>query len=121
MRWGLVGFIILCNACSDLMNTLGMRQHGKVTDLAPEGVARLLHEVLKNRYTVAGITAMAISFFALMSLLSLARVSFAVPATAGSFLLETVLAKMILKEDVHWQRWVGASVVACGVALLALP
>jgi uncharacterized membrane protein len=48
-------------------------------------------------------------------------VSFAVPATAGSIVLETVLAKLILKEDVRWQRWFGAVVVACGVALLALP
>ena len=36
-------------------------------------------------------------------------------------LLETALARVILKEEVDWQRWVGATVVACGVGLLALP
>jgi drug/metabolite transporter (DMT)-like permease len=103
------------------MNTLGMRRNGRVYDLAPKGIARLIRALAHNRYVLGGIAAMAIAFFALMALLSIANVSFAVPATAGSFLLETVLAKLILKEDIHWQRWLGASVVACGVALLALP
>jgi drug/metabolite transporter (DMT)-like permease len=119
-KWLLVGIIVSCNACGDLMNTLGMRRNGKVTDLAPSGIARLVRSLARNKYVIGGIAAMAVSFFALMSLLSIANVSFAIPATAGSFLIETALAKLILKEDVRWQRWLGASVVACGVALLAL-
>ena len=35
-------------------------------------------------------------------------------------LLETVLAKYILKEQIGWQRWVGASVVGCGVLLVTI-
>ncbi len=120
-KWYLVGIIIACNACGDIMNTLGMRRYGKVESLAPRGVAALLHSLAKNRYVIGGIAAMAISFFALLSLLSMANVSFAVPATAGSFLLEAGLAKIVLKEEVHWRRWLGASVVALGVGFLALP
>jgi drug/metabolite transporter (DMT)-like permease len=120
-RWYLVGVIILCNAGADLMNTLGMRRNGKVTDLAPEGIAKLFSALARNGYVIVGIAAMAAAFFALLSLLSIARVSFAVPATAGGFLIETVLAKVVLKEDVRWQRWVGGLVVSGGVCLLALP
>jgi drug/metabolite transporter (DMT)-like permease len=120
-KWGLVGIIMLCNAGGDLMNTLGMRRNGRVYDLAPKGIVRLISALARNRYVLGGIAAMAIAFFALMALLSIANVSFAVPATAGSFLVETALAKLILREEVNWQRWLGASVVACGVALLALP
>jgi uncharacterized membrane protein len=54
-----------------------------------------------------------------MTLLSVADVSFAVPATAASFVLETAMAKVILKEHIGARRWVGASLVACGVALLS--
>jgi uncharacterized membrane protein len=43
-----------------------------------------------------------------------------VPATAGSYVLETVLAKYVLQEPVTMERWAGASLVACGVALLSL-
>lgn len=112
---------MLCNAAADLMDTAGMHQHGKVRDFGPSGIARLMGSLMRNRYILGGIVANAVGFFTTMSLLSLATVSFAIPASAGGFVLETALAKIILKEDVHWQRWVGATVVACGVALLALP
>jgi drug/metabolite transporter (DMT)-like permease len=56
-----------------------------------------------------------------MSLLSIAPVSFAIPATASSFLFETILGKIILKESVHWRRWIGAMLIALGVSLLVLP
>ncbi len=121
MKWALVGAIVLCNACGDLLNTLGMRRHGKVNDFAPGGFLRLVLALSRNPYIAGGIAAMAVSFFALLSLLSVAEVSFAIPATAASFLVETALARFVLKEAVHWQRWLGACVVACGVALLALP
>jgi uncharacterized membrane protein len=63
---------------------------------------------------------MTVSFFAFIALLSVADLSFAVPATAASYVLETVLAKYLLKEPVALGRWAGASLVACGVALLSL-
>jgi drug/metabolite transporter (DMT)-like permease len=121
VKWILVGFIILCNAAGDLLNTYGMRRNGPVEEFDPRGLVRLIRSLRKNIYVIGGVSAMAASFFALMALLSIANVSFAVPATAGSFLLETVLAKIILKEEVHWQRWMGAVVVMLGVGLLALP
>jgi drug/metabolite transporter (DMT)-like permease len=119
-KWFLVALIVACNACGDLLNTAGMRRHGEVNDLRPTGIARLLRRLVRNGYVLGGIFFMAVAFFALLSLLSIAEVSFAVPATASSFLIETILAKLILREDVHWQRWLGASLVVCGVALLAL-
>jgi len=45
--------------------------------------------------------------------------SFAVPATAITFVAETILAKFLLKERVNALRWAGASLVICGVALVS--
>ena len=39
--------------------------------------------------------------------------------TAITYVLETILARYILKETITWVRWTGAYLVACGVALLA--
>ena len=55
-----------------------------------------------------------------MKLLSIADLSFAVPVNAASVVLETVLARLLLKETVNPLRWAGAFCVACGVALLAV-
>ena len=120
-QWILVAIIVACNAVADLLNTVGMRHHGEVTDLRPEGVLTLFHSLFRNKYVLGGSLAMAVSFFSLVSLLSIAPVSFAVPATAASFVIETILAKFLLKEAVHWKRWLGAVLVGFGVALLARP
>lgn len=120
MRWVLVMVIVGCNATGDLLNAFGMRQQGRVRDFHISGLRRLLHALRHNRYVIGGVAAMAVAFFALLSLFSIADLSFAVPATAASYLLETILAKLILKEDVRWQRWLGACMVAAGVGLLSL-
>ena len=120
MKWILVLIIVACNTVGDLLNAFGMRRHGHVRDFHPNGLRRLLRSLARNIYVIGGIAAMAVSFFALLSLLSIAELSFAIPATSASYLFETVLAKYILKEDIHWQRWMGACLVAGGVALLSL-
>ena len=120
-KWFLVGVIVACNACADLMSTAGMRHYGKVDHLNPSGVGRLVRALARNWCVIGGVVANAVGFFTFMSLLSIAEVSFAVPATAASFVLETALAKLILREDVHWRRWLGAVAITLGVALLALP
>jgi drug/metabolite transporter (DMT)-like permease len=112
--------IVACNATGDLLNSFGMRRQGEVRDFHASGLRLLLRAIVHNRFVIGGITAMAVAFFALLSLLSIANLSFAVPATAASYLIETILSKVILKEDVHWQRWLGAIMVAGGVGLLSL-
>jgi drug/metabolite transporter (DMT)-like permease len=120
MRWGLVGIIVLCNTFGDVLNTMGMKRHGEVDDLRPRHLLHLAWRILRNHYVLGGLACLALSFFALLALLSISNVSFAVPATAIGYLLETLLAKYILKEDIHWRRWAGASLVAFGVLLISL-
>jgi bacterial/archaeal transporter family protein len=120
VKWLLLLIIVLSNTVGDVLNAFGMRRQGKVRDFHPSALPRLLRLISRNFYVLGGIAAMAVGFFALLSLLSIADLSFAIPATSASYLFETVLAKFVLKEDVHWQRWLGASLVACGVGLLSL-
>lgn len=119
MKWFLVGLIVACNACGDLLNTAGMKRHGEVHHFTPRALGKLAGALSRNPYVIGGMVNMAIGFFALMSLLSIADLSFAVPATAISYLVETLLAKLLLKEHVDWKRWTGAMLVAGGVVLLA--
>jgi drug/metabolite transporter (DMT)-like permease len=120
VKWLLVLLIICCNTVADILNTHGMKRHGEVYDFGLHGIRRLVAALVRNRYVVGGIAVSAISFVALLRLLAIANLSFAIPATAASYLLETALAKYILKEEITWKRWAGASLVAGGVALLAL-
>ncbi len=118
MKWILVGIIAMSNTCADVLNTAGMKRQGEIENLSPRTLIRMVTRIFRNPLVLAGLGALAVSFFALLSLLSIASVSFAVPATAISYLLETLLAKYMLKEDVRLRRWAAATLVAGGVALL---
>jgi drug/metabolite transporter (DMT)-like permease len=116
----LVALVVIPGTIGDLMNSAGMKRHGEIADWSLRGLLRAAGDLLHNVYIMAGIPAMAISFFALMALLSTSALSFAVPITASSYIVETALAKYVLRERVEWHRWAGATLVAIGVALLAL-
>ena len=116
----LVALIVIPGTVGDLLNSAGMKRHGEITDWSLQALLRLVRDLVHNPYIMAGIPAMAVSFFALMALLSESAMSIAVPLTASSYILETALAKYLLKEDVDWRRWAGASLVAIGVALLSI-
>ncbi len=120
MKWLLVMVIVASNTVGDLLNAYGMRRHGEVREFHPSALGRLAAALVRNKHVAGGMVAMAVGFFALLSLLSIADLSFAVPATSASYLFETILARTILKEDVRWERWLGACLVAAGVSLLAL-
>lgn len=115
----LVALVVIPGTVGDVLNSLGMKLQGEITDWSPRGMWALARSLVRNFYIMAGIPAMAISFFALMALLSTTALSFAVPVTASSYILETALAKYILKEHVDWRRWAGACLVAIGVAMLS--
>ncbi len=120
MKWLLIALIVIPGTIADLLNAMGMKRNGAVYDFRPCAIIRLIASLARNPYVCVGLPAMAISFFALMALLSIAKLSFAVPATASSYVLETALAKYILREDIGWRRWAGASLVGCGVLLVAI-
>lgn len=118
MRWLLVLVIVCCNATGDLLDAFGMKRHGEVADFRPSSIVQLVWDLARNPFVLGGIAAMAVAFAAQMSLLSIADLSFAVPASASSYVLETVLAKLILGEHINRVRWIGAGLVAVGVLLL---
>jgi drug/metabolite transporter (DMT)-like permease len=119
MKWLLVAIIVGCTTVGEVLQAKGMREHGEIHDFRPGALRQVFGAIARNRMIVGSVIAMAISFFTFMTLLSVAEVSFAVPATAASYVLETAMAKLILKEHISGRRWAGASLVACGVALLS--
>jgi drug/metabolite transporter (DMT)-like permease len=120
MRWLLVAIIVAATSIGEVLQAAGMKQHGEISDFRPGALGRVVYTVARNSLIILSILMMAVSFFAFMALISVADLSFAVPATAASYVLETILAKAILKENVGWRRWAGALLVCSGVALLSL-
>ncbi len=118
MKWILLGVVVTSTALSDLLQSREMKRAGHQS-VSARGVARLLAMIALRRDLILSILCLAISFFAFMALVQAEPLSFAVPASAASFILETVLARFVLRERVGVRRGAGALLVLGGVILLA--
>jgi drug/metabolite transporter (DMT)-like permease len=117
MRWILVGVMVAATVASDLLQSYEMKRAGEHT-LSAHGLLRLLRTIVQRRYLILAILCMAVSFFSFMALVQTEPLSFAVPASASSFVFETLLAKLVLRENVGIRRAAGALIVLCGVILV---
>ena len=117
--WLLVALIVAGTVAGDTLQSFEMKRHGEI-HFRSSGLGRVCANLAMKKHLILAIVCMAISFFAFMDLVSQADLSFAVPASAGSFVFETILARFVLRERVDAKRWVGAALVAGGVALLAI-
>jgi drug/metabolite transporter (DMT)-like permease len=118
MKWVLLSIIVIATVLGDLLQSYEMKRSGEQA-VDAHGLAKLLRLIASRRFLLLSIVAMAISFFAFMALVQIAPLSFAVPASAATFVLETLLAKLVLKEEVGPRRAAGALLVLGGVILLA--
>ena len=117
--WLLLAVVVGSTVLSDLLTSLEMKRHGEIHDLGPSGIGRALHAMARKKYLILATVFMAFSFFAFITLVQSADLSFAVPASALSIVFETILARLVLKERVDARRWWGVCFVAFGVGLLS--
>jgi uncharacterized membrane protein len=120
VTWLLVFVVVITTTMSEVLRAMGMRHHGEIHDFRPDAVGRALAVLARNRYIIGSVACAAVSFFAFLRLVAVADLSFSVPATAASFVLETILAKYMLREHISGTRWAGALLVTAGVGLLSL-
>lgn len=120
MSFFLLSLVVAGTAAGDLFLTVGMKQHDVIDDFRPNALGRSLAMVIRNPWVLLSIAAFAVSFFSFMGLISVAELSFAVPATASAYVIETLLAGLVLRETISGQRWAGALLVAVGVVLISL-
>jgi drug/metabolite transporter (DMT)-like permease len=117
MKWILVLTMVLATVLSDLLQSYEMKRAGEQS-VGARGLARLLHLIAQRRLLILAVACMAVSFFSFMALVQAEPLSFAVPASAASFVVETVLAKFVLREHVGVRRAAGTLIVLCGVVLI---
>lgn len=125
MRWFLLAMVIVPAALGDLLQSREMKlagtQAGTLTGtrqvmLSPSLVLKL---IVLRRYLLFAIFCLAVSFFAFLALVQTEPISFVVPASAGSFVVETLLAKLWLKERSSPRKILGTLVVFGGLLLVA--
>ena len=117
MKWILVTVMVAATVASDLLQSYEMKHAGEQS-VGARGLLRLLRTIVRRRFLILAVLCLAVSFFSFMLLVQKEPVSFAVPASSASFVLETALAKLVLRERIGARRAAGALIVLCGVVLL---
>ena len=115
-----LGLLIFGSTGGEIAITRGMKATGEPARLRPLELLRFLRKALCNGWFWAGVPLMALSFYALLLLLSWEPISFVIPASALSYVVGTFGAKYILGEEISFARWSGVLLVCLGVALVAL-
>lgn len=117
MKWVLVAAMVLATVVGDLLQSHQMKRAGEQS-VSAHGFARLLQIIVRSRLLILGVACNAVSFFSFMALVQTEPLSFAVPASSASFVLETLLAKFVLHERLGARRTAGALAVLAGVVLV---
>src|ERR1700681_3952278 len=111
--------LILGSTGGEIAITRGMKATGEPAQLRPRALLQFLARAVRNGWFWAGGPLMGLSFYALLIFLSWEPISLVIPASALSYVVGTLGAKYILKEDVNGVRWAGVLLVCIGVAVVA--
>ena len=111
--------LIVGSTGGEIAVTHGMKATGEPARLRPLALLQFLGRAVRNGWFWAGVPLMALSFYSLLVLLSWEPISLVIPASALSYVVGTLGAKYILKEDVNGLRWAGVFLVCIGVAIVA--
>jgi len=113
-----VAVVVLSSTLGEIAMTRAMKIIGEVHSFSPRAILGVLGRAFRRGWMWIGFALMALSFFAMLALLSWEDVSFVIPATAASYAAGAFGAKFLLHETVNRTRWLGVLLVSIGVALV---
>ncbi len=118
--FALFAVIVTAGTGGELCVSRAMKSVGEATSFRPAEIVRVVLRAFREPWMWAGISMMALAFFALLGALSMYNVSFVVPVTALSYVAGALGGVVFLHERVSFQRWMGVLLVAIGVTLVFL-
>jgi transporter family protein len=121
MKWILILLTVFSSSADDVLCARGMSEGEAIPSSASSILLRSLRYIVTRRKVILGVLCYASAFFSLLGLLTVAPLSVAVPATALSFVVDTLGAKFLLHERVPVRRWIGVACVCTGVILAVNP
>lgn len=121
MKWILILITVFASSSGDVLCASGMSEGEGMEDHGPSILMRSLRYIVTRRKVILGIVCYASAFFSMVGLLAVVPLSVAVPATALSFVMDTIGARFILHERVPLRRWLGVACVCAGVILAVQP
>jgi drug/metabolite transporter (DMT)-like permease len=106
--------IACCNGTGDVMLKRGMSNVGHIE------FSHLSHlfTALIDPWVILGVACLSGFFYAYLTALSWADLTFVLPATALGYVVTALLSRYFLHEYISLWRWSGVLLITCGVGLV---
>jgi uncharacterized membrane protein len=114
-KYLILAAVAIFASCGDVCLARGMRDFGAVTTANWQE----LFAFVLNPWVLTGIGLLLLFFCSYLSALSWADLTYVLPATALSYVLTALVAKLFLNEHVTVSRWLGIALITAGVGLVA--
>jgi drug/metabolite transporter (DMT)-like permease len=107
--------IACCNGAGDVLLKRGMDDLGQIH------LSNWTHifSAFTNPWIIIGIACLACFFYAYLTALSWADLTYVLPASAFGYVVTAFLSRYFLHEAVSPWRWAGVLLITCGVGLVA--
>ena len=117
----MIAAIILASTAGEVLTAAAMKSVGDLDEIrSRSGLKGAIRAVLTCPLFFAGVSFLALAFFALLFALNHLNLSLVAPASASLPLVTNAIAgKIFLKENVDRRRWTSAVLVCIGVYFLA--
>ena len=118
---GMIAAIVLTSTTGEVLTAAAMKSVGDLDEIrAKSGLKGAIRAVVTCPLLFAGISFLALAFFALLFALNHLDLSLVAPASASLTLVtNAVAARIFLHENVDRRRWAAAVFVCVGVYFLA--
>lgn len=118
---GMIAAVVLLSTCGEVLTAAAMKSIGDLDEIrARTGLKGAIRAVISCPLFFAGVTFLALAFFALLFALNHLDLSLVAPASASLTLVtNAIAARLFLHENVDRRRWSAAVFVCIGVYLLA--
>ena len=107
---------VIFGALGDVSLSRGMKM---VDAMNTNGVIGTFIATITNPYVIGGIFLLIVFLLLYLASLSWEELSYVLPLSAADYVLVTLFAYFLLKEDVSPLRWAGSVLVAVGIGLVA--
>ena len=107
--------VIVANVFGNFFLGWGLKQGATNLSISPVGYIA----VLFRPWVALGVTLLILWMLSRMALLSWADLSYVLPVTAVGYVLNALMGKFFLLEQISWQRWAGTLLIVAGVALVS--
>jgi drug/metabolite transporter (DMT)-like permease len=117
----MIAAVIVSSTAGEVLTAAAMKSIGDLDEIrALSGMKGAIRAVITCPRFFAGVSFLALAFFALLFALNHLNLSLVAPASASLTLItNAIAAKVFLKENVDRRRWTAAVLVCVGVYFLA--